>query len=187
MSWKQPPPVRFVLNRSFAYFDPHHQAAGCLYFAGVSQEWLIQIVESVGVHSTEQDDILLQIRVAPGALCRPAYSTQVDFALHAVHISMAYFAGLLGIYYLNGQRPQKATRRSSTVKFGPMSHLPCLPVVEMVVLSVLLSVVVKQDATNNDFWIASTISSYEDACERKKSNNLARCQLLTDYHEHSDF
>ncbi|KRZ01828.1 hypothetical protein T11_7445 [Trichinella zimbabwensis] len=56
-----------------------------------------------------------------------------------------------------------------------------------VVLSVLLSVVVKQDATNNDFWIASTISSYEDACERKKSNNLARCQLLTDYHEHSDF
>ncbi|KRY23386.1 hypothetical protein T12_3687 [Trichinella patagoniensis] len=27
----------------------------------------------------------------------------------------------------------------------------------------------------------------KDACERRKSNNLARCQLLTDHHERSNF
>ncbi|KRY77050.1 hypothetical protein T4A_2396 [Trichinella pseudospiralis] len=55
-----------------------------------------------------------------------------------------------------------------------------------VVLTVLLSVIVGQEATNGDFWLRSTVSLYENACERKNSNNLARCQPRTDNHERSN-
>ncbi|KRY59511.1 hypothetical protein T03_15 [Trichinella britovi] len=47
-------------------------------------------------------------------------------------------------------------------------------------LTVLRFLIVGQVYTKGDFLLLN-------ACERRKSNNLARCQLLTDHHERSNF
>ncbi|KRZ17126.1 hypothetical protein T11_13194 [Trichinella zimbabwensis] len=50
-----------------------------------------------------------------------------------------------------------------------MSALPTRISVREVVLTVLLSVVVGQVATNVNLWLKSTICLYEYACERKRA------------------
>ncbi|KRZ12073.1 hypothetical protein T11_16491 [Trichinella zimbabwensis] len=83
--------------------------------------------------------------------------------------------------------PYEGSKLSQSRKQNTPINMSALPTRISVVLTVLLSVVVGQVATNVNLWLGSTICLYENACEWKKSNNLARCQLLTDYHERSDF
>ncbi|KRY23369.1 hypothetical protein T12_12495 [Trichinella patagoniensis] len=60
----------------------------------------------------------------------------------------------------------------------------------LVPLTMLRLLIVGQVSTKSVFWpinTHNTICLFEDACERKKRNNLARYQLLNAHHEHSHF
>ncbi|KRY93362.1 hypothetical protein T4D_6055 [Trichinella pseudospiralis] len=81
---------------------------------------------------------------------------------------------------------KKKQQQSRILHHTGYSKLCLINLTRKVVLTVLLSVIVGQEATNGDFWLRSTVSLYENACERKNSNNLARCQPRTDYHERSN-